>query len=84
MSLRSIGKVTIVIYSKTNCPFCVKAKQLLKEKNIDYREKNIKDPEVRQELLVIYPEAKTVPQIFIDSQHIGGYQELVKYLEKQH
>lgn len=72
------------IYTKTNCPFCVKAKQLLKEKNIDYREKNIKDPEVRQELLVIYPEAKTVPQIFIDSQHIGGYQELVKYLEKQH
>ena len=76
-----MGRVTI--YSKDSCSFCEKAKDLLKEYSYSYQEKNIKDPEARQDLLVLAPEVKTVPQIFIDSKHIGGYSDLVKYLEKQ-
>lgn len=73
----------ILIYSKDNCSFCDKAKALLKEHNYSYKEKNIVVPDHRQELLTRLPDVKTVPQIFIDSKHIGGYTELVKYLGEQ-
>lgn len=73
----------ILIYSKDDCSFCDKAKTLLKDNNYSYREKNIADPDVRQELLTILPDVKTVPQIFIDSKHIGGYTDLEKYFGEQ-
>lgn len=72
------------IYSKDSCSFCVQAKELLTEYNFEYRERNISNPDIRQELLTLLPDVKTVPQIFIDGNHIGGYSELVTYMEKQH
>jgi glutaredoxin 3 len=71
------------VYSKDSCSFCVKAKELLTEYNYEYKEKNISNPDIRQELLTRVPDAKTVPQIFIETKYIGGYTELVNYLEKQ-
>lgn len=75
---------SVIVYSKDSCSFCDKAKQLLEEHYYTYKERNISDPEVRQELLSMLPDVKTVPQIYIDGKHIGGYTELEKELGERH
>ena len=72
-----------VVWSKPACPFCVKAKNLLQSKGIEYEEKNIAEGHKIQDLLEAVPNAKTMPQIWLDDTHIGGYYELVKALEDQ-
>ena len=77
------------IYTKKTCKYCNLAKKLLAERNISYREYIIGgDPTMllenqqvttRESLLERYPEARTVPQIWLDGQHIGGAEELEQY-----
>ena len=64
-----------VVWSKPACPFCTKAKNLLKNKGIEYEEKNIAEGYNIQDLLALVPNAKTMPQIWLDEEHIGGYRE---------
>ena len=71
-----------IIWSKPNCPQCTSAKQLLKFNNIEYEEKNIADGHKIQDLLALVPNAKTMPQIWLDEEHIGGYLELRKKLNE--
>jgi glutaredoxin 3 len=68
----------ITVYTTDPCSFCVRAKQLLQQRNLVYEEINLaKDPAGRAELL-----AKTgmmsFPQIIIDGQVVGGFMELVQ------
>lgn len=70
------------IYSKTNCLYCVKAKELLKHKRLEFTEKNIENQEYRTELLSIYPEVKTVPQIYLEDSLIGGYDSLLEHFKQ--
>jgi glutaredoxin 3 len=70
------------IYTKTTCSFCVAAKELLNTKNATYQEKNIEIPENRAELLALLPEAKIVPQIYLNDNYIGGYTSLVVFLNQ--
>jgi glutaredoxin len=69
-----------VIWSKDNCPFCEQAKHLLKIKGIEFEEKRIGHGFTREQLLEAVPTARTVPQIFLDEQVIGGFAELKKHL----
>jgi glutaredoxin len=71
-----------VIWSKYNCPFCDKAKALLTMKGIKFEERKIGDGYSREELLEAIPDARSVPQIFINEKHIGGFVELEKYFEE--
>lgn len=71
-----------VIWSKYHCPYCDKAKALLKMKGIEFEERKIGDGYTKEELLEAVPGARTVPQIFIDNQLIGGYTELEKYFKE--
>ena len=73
----------IVIYSKPDCPWCDKAKTLLKNYKFAYNEKVLNVDYSKEDLRVLIgPEKKlTVPQIFIDDKLIGGYENLVKYFE---
>ena len=71
-----------VVWSKYHCPFCDQAKALLTAKGIKFEEKKIGDGYTKEELLEAIPTARTVPQIFIDDQLIGGFTELKKHLEK--
>lgn len=71
-----------VVWSKYNCPFCEQAKALLKQKGITYEEKKIGDGFTKEDLLESVPNARTVPQIFLDEKLIGGFTELRKYLEE--
>ena len=65
-----------VVWSKPNCPFCVKAKALLDQKGIEYEVREIGSGFTREDLLAAVPQAKTVPQIFLDNELVGGYTEL--------
>jgi glutaredoxin len=69
-----------VVWSKNNCPFCDQAKNLLKLKGIEYEERNISRDWTREQLLEAVPTARTVPQIFLDDELIGGFTELRKHL----
>ena len=67
----------VVIYSKTYCPYCDRAKNLFQSKNqpfeeICFTDKNIEDFQKLQKQTGM----RTVPQIFIDDKFIGGFQEL--------
>ena len=71
-----------VIWSKYNCPYCDQAKNLLELKGIAYEERKIGDGYTREDLLEAVPGARTVPQIFIDDQLIGGYTDLAKFFQQ--
>ena len=69
-----------VIWSKDNCPFCVKAKTLLMLNGIDYEERIIGKGYTKEDLLEAIPTARSVPQVFVDDAHVGGYTELKEML----
>jgi glutaredoxin len=70
-----------VVWSKDACPFCDQAKNLLKLKGIEYEERNISRDWTREQLLEAVPDARTVPQIFLDDTLIGGFTELRKHFK---
>ena len=69
-----------IVWSKNQCPYCDQAKALLKLKGIEYEERNINDGWDREDLLAAVPTARTVPQIFLGEEYIGGFTELKKKL----
>lgn len=71
-----------IVWSKTPCPYCDQAKALLKQRGIEYEERNITEGTwTRENLLEAVPNARTVPQIFIGEQLIGGFNELRQHLQ---
>jgi glutaredoxin 3 len=72
---------SVIIWSKYNCPYCDQAKALLTQRGIKYEERKIGDGYTREELLEAVPNARTVPQIFLDGNLIGGFTELKKHLQ---
>jgi glutaredoxin 3 len=69
--------MTVLIYTKTTCPFCVRAKALLAKKGAAFQEIEITDkPALRSEMIEKAKGRTTVPQIFINGQHIGGCDDL--------
>jgi glutaredoxin 3 len=67
----------VTVYTTSVCPFCVQAKRLLKERAIPYDEIDVGDDEqVRAAMIERAGGKRTVPQIFIDGKHVGGYVEL--------
>lgn len=80
------------IYSKENCPYCVRAKSLLNRLGIEYDEfvigtsgsKLLESNQTwatREDLLERAPNARTVPQIWLDGTHVGGYTELAAKMQ---
>ena len=65
-----------VIWSKYHCPYCDQAKALMTMKGIQFEEKKIGDGYTKEELLEAVPNARTVPQIFLDGELVGGFTEL--------
>jgi len=69
--------VDIEIYTTNICPYCVRAKGLLRRKGVAYREINIQmDPSQRDVMMERSGGRQTVPQIFIDGYHVGGCDDL--------
>ena len=70
-----------IVWSKNACPFCDQAKGLLKMKGIEFEERNISTDWSKEQLLESVPTARTLPQIFLDDNYIGGFTELKKHLQ---
>ena len=72
----------VKLYTTRFCPYCIRAKQLLEHKGVSYEEIGVDaQPQLRQEMMQLSGR-RTVPQIWIDSQHVGGYDDLA-LLERQ-
>ncbi|MCE3006509.1 MAG: glutaredoxin 3 [Alphaproteobacteria bacterium] len=66
----------VTIYTTTYCPYCVRAKDLLKRKGQAFTEINAEDDDVREAMIVKAGGRRTVPQIFINGKHVGGSDDL--------
>lgn len=66
----------VVIYSTTYCGYCQRAKQFLKNKNIPFSEIDVTNDVALREKMEADTGRRTVPQIFIDGKHIGGWDDL--------
>jgi glutaredoxin 3 len=69
--------MNIFVYTKSRCPNCVAAKQLLKSKGLKFIENDMDDESVRQAFYFAYPDVKQMPQIFIDDQRVGDRKSVV-------
>jgi glutaredoxin 3 len=65
-----------IVWSKPQCPYCDQAKALLTQKGIAFEERKIGSGYTREQLLEAVPAARSVPQIFLDDELIGGFSEL--------
>jgi glutaredoxin 3 len=70
-----------IVWSKNQCPFCVQAKALLESRGIEFEERNVSTDWTKEQLLEAVPTARTLPQIFLDDNYIGGFTELRKHLQ---
>lgn len=68
----------VEVYSKQQCPFCDRAKSLLQSKGVSYIEIDITDDEAHTLEMMRRSQQRTVPQIFIDNESIGGFDQLAR------
>lgn len=74
-------KTKVVIYSKQSCPFCVRAKQFFTEQGVPYDEIDLTEDSKALEELKNKTGLRTVPQIFINDNLVGGYSDLIAKYE---
>lgn len=68
----------ILIYTKQWCPYCAKAKALLRAKNLEWRELDVTFDERLQQEMVERSDRRSVPEIFLGGEHVGGYDDLAR------
>ena len=66
----------VVMYTTAVCPYCVRAKVLLQRKGVDYEERRIEGSRELMREMLERSQRRTVPQIFIDDLHVGGFDDL--------
>lgn len=71
----------IEIWGKPQCAFCEKAKLLCETRGFEYTYKSLDRDFTREELMKTFPNARTFPQIIVNGDSIGGYAELINYIE---
>lgn len=72
----------IEIYGKPMCPFCDKAKALCETRGYKYTYKSLGTDYTKEELLENFPGARTVPQIVVNGEKVGGFDGFTKYIEE--
>ena len=65
-----------LVYTKPMCGYCISAKNLLKSKGIEYEERYLDNPQVINEFIEQHPTKRSMPQIWIDDEYVGGFREL--------
>lgn len=68
------------IFTRPGCGFCVMAKVLMVKRNIAFTERDISNPDHYATMKARVPNARTVPQIFLDGRAIGGFEDLARHL----
>ena len=77
-----IDEKKVEVFSGPQCTYCHKAKMLLDELGVRYIELDISNEKFRNELMRRLPRSRSIPQIFVDDQHIGGYEDLEILLKR--
>lgn len=78
MSNESAPSTKVEMYTTAICPYCVAAKNLLRSKGLEYTEQRVdSDPDQRATMLQRTGGRRSVPQIFVNDVHIGGFDDLV-------
>ena len=75
--------MNILMYTKKECPSCMKAKALLRTSSLNFTESVIGEQILREDFVTLFPEARTVPFIIIDGVKIGGYEQLKEHLDRK-
>jgi glutaredoxin 3 len=78
----SLKGLPVVIYTTKTCPYCHRAKALLREYGIEFEEIDLTDKPEERAQLTARTNHRTVPQIFIGDRFIGGAEELEKFLKE--
>lgn len=73
--------MSVEVYTTKTCPYCIAAKSLLKQKEIEFVEHDVTFNDSMRLKLMKKTKQRTVPQIFIDKEHIGGFDDLNKYFK---
>lgn len=68
----------VIVYTTAICPYCVRAKDLLKRRHIEFEEVRIDLDQKRMREMLDRSQRRTVPQIFIGDHHVGGFDELAE------
>ncbi|MBC6413589.1 MAG: glutaredoxin 3 [Chromatiales bacterium] len=68
----------VLVYTSANCPYCAWSKKLLDKKQANYEEIRVDQDDAARIRLQKLTKRTSVPQIFIDDTHIGGYQDMVE------
>jgi glutaredoxin 3 len=71
-----VSRLAVTLYVSDWCPYCRRARDLLKQKNVVFSEINVEDELKFREEMVARSNRRTVPQIFIGDRHVGGCDEL--------
>ncbi|GLX86638.1 glutaredoxin 3 [Thalassotalea loyana] len=71
----------IKVYSKGYCPYCSATKQIMDKLGWQYQEIDVSTNKAALKEMIVLSARRTVPQIFIDDQHIGGYDDFRAYLK---
>ena len=69
-------KPDVLLYTTSWCPFCERAKALLKKKGVEWNELDIEADPVHRQAMMVASGRNTVPQIFINGTHVGGSDDL--------
>ncbi len=78
-----MAKTKIEIFTRPGCGYCVAAKRLLVQHDLSFTEYDLSDPAHHETLRQRAPQARTVPQIFVGTQHIGGFENLNQKLSRR-
>ena len=68
----------VIVYTTAICPYCVRAKELLKRKQVEFEEVRIDLDHKRMREMLDRTQRRTVPQIYIGDHHVGGYDDLAE------
>lgn len=78
---QSLSHAPVLMYFKPTCPYCIAAQKIFSSRGIRVTKIDVSsNPEVRDEMIARANGKTTVPQIFIDNQHVGGYDSLNKII----
>jgi glutaredoxin len=75
-------ELNIDVWSQNPCPWCDRVKALIKSKGYSYNEKVLGENATKQELIEVIPSARSVPQVVINGEVVGGFAETERYLKR--
>lgn len=72
-----MSRAEVVMYTTAICPYCVAAKNFLKQRGVAWREVRVDLDPAERDAMVARAKRTSVPQIFINGQHVGGFDDMV-------